>query len=325
MPAQASAASGAPADLNRRPRISAMASTVNSSTQNTWSWMIWLCAYSAGIGPVTPITSSDGWFRYQRTYSFAPAVCCPNEVPGRKYRNVMIVVECSAVPASRPAVLGSGNAPARPGMPPGGPGLSRSGQAGGTQVVGLGQRLRQSRRRGRRLGELALLARLALPVRGQGLADRTDLRGRRQAPRIPLHDGHGGVEREAEQPGRVAFRVRGRRSGRDQLGQPAGGGVQRRQEDDGGGDGGGPPGDDHQPQADHHEGIAPGQQAGGRPGRVRLAGAGGRAVGRGHGTPLPGIGLASAAAARTPESAIIPYPAAPGPLGRTTNRVRYRG
>ena len=36
----------------------------------------------------------------------------------------MIVVECSAVPTSRPAVFGSENAPARPGMPPGGPGLS---------------------------------------------------------------------------------------------------------------------------------------------------------------------------------------------------------
>ncbi len=101
-----------------------MASTVNSSTQNTWSWMIWLCAYSAGIGPVTPTTWSAGWLRYQRAYSFAPAVCWLNDVPGWKYRNVMIVVECSAVPTSRPAVFGSGNAPARPAMPPGGPGLS---------------------------------------------------------------------------------------------------------------------------------------------------------------------------------------------------------
>ena len=93
-----------------------MASTVPSSTQNTWSWMIWLCAYSAGIGPVTPITWSVGWFRYWWMYSLAPTVCWPNEVPGWKYRNVMIVVECSAVPTSRPAVFGSANAPARPGM-----------------------------------------------------------------------------------------------------------------------------------------------------------------------------------------------------------------
>ena len=67
MPAQASAASGAPTVLNRRPTISAMASTVSSSTQKRSRWMIWLWAYSAGIGPVTPTTSSAGWLRYQCT------------------------------------------------------------------------------------------------------------------------------------------------------------------------------------------------------------------------------------------------------------------
>ena len=36
----------------------------------------------------------------------------------------MTVVDCSSVPCSRPAVLGSGYAPASPGMPPGGPGLT---------------------------------------------------------------------------------------------------------------------------------------------------------------------------------------------------------
>ena len=36
----------------------------------------------------------------------------------------MTVVDCSFVPCSRPAVLGSGNAPASPAMPPGGPGLT---------------------------------------------------------------------------------------------------------------------------------------------------------------------------------------------------------
>ena len=36
----------------------------------------------------------------------------------------MTVVECSFVPRSKPAALGSGNAPASPGMPPGGPGLT---------------------------------------------------------------------------------------------------------------------------------------------------------------------------------------------------------
>jgi hypothetical protein len=55
---------------------------------------------------------------------FAPAVCAPNEVPGRKTRNVMTVVDFSCVPCSSPAVLGSGNAPASPSIPPGGPGLT---------------------------------------------------------------------------------------------------------------------------------------------------------------------------------------------------------
>ena len=36
----------------------------------------------------------------------------------------MTVVDCSFVPGSRPGVLGSGKAPARPAMPPGGPGLT---------------------------------------------------------------------------------------------------------------------------------------------------------------------------------------------------------
>src|SRR5580698_1165685 len=36
----------------------------------------------------------------------------------------MTVVECSCVPGSRPAVLGSGNTPARPAIPPAGPGLT---------------------------------------------------------------------------------------------------------------------------------------------------------------------------------------------------------
>ena len=36
----------------------------------------------------------------------------------------MTVVDCSPVPCSRPEVFGSGNAPASPGMPPGGPGLT---------------------------------------------------------------------------------------------------------------------------------------------------------------------------------------------------------
>ena len=36
----------------------------------------------------------------------------------------MTVVDCSFVPRSRPAVFGRGNAPASPGMPPGGPGLT---------------------------------------------------------------------------------------------------------------------------------------------------------------------------------------------------------
>ena len=67
VPAQASAASGAPTDLNRRPTISAMASTVNSSTQRRSREMIRLWSYSAGIGPVTPTTSSAGWLRNQCT------------------------------------------------------------------------------------------------------------------------------------------------------------------------------------------------------------------------------------------------------------------
>ena len=36
----------------------------------------------------------------------------------------MTVVDCSFVPRSRPAEFGSANAPASPGMPPGGPGLT---------------------------------------------------------------------------------------------------------------------------------------------------------------------------------------------------------
>ncbi len=56
MPAQVSVASGAPADLNRRPTISAMASTVNSSTHWMSFPMTWLWSYSAGMGPVTPTT-----------------------------------------------------------------------------------------------------------------------------------------------------------------------------------------------------------------------------------------------------------------------------
>ena len=41
-----------------------------------------------------------------------------------------MIVDCSVVPASRPAALGSGNAPARPGMPPGGPELASPELAG---------------------------------------------------------------------------------------------------------------------------------------------------------------------------------------------------
>ncbi len=36
----------------------------------------------------------------------------------------MTVVDCSFVPCSRPEVFGSGNAPASPSIPPGGPGLT---------------------------------------------------------------------------------------------------------------------------------------------------------------------------------------------------------
>ena len=103
-----------------------MASTVNSSTHKMSRPMIWLCSYSAGTGPVTPTTWSAGRPRYQRAYAFAPAVCAPNEVPARKYRNVITVVDCSFVPFSRPDAFGSGNAPASPGMPPGGSGVTGS-------------------------------------------------------------------------------------------------------------------------------------------------------------------------------------------------------
>ena len=65
--AQASVASGAPTDRNRRPTISAMASTVNSSTQRMSLPMTWLWSYSAGTGPVTPTTWSAGLLRNQRT------------------------------------------------------------------------------------------------------------------------------------------------------------------------------------------------------------------------------------------------------------------
>ena len=67
VPAQASVASGAPTDLNRRPTISAMASSVNSSTHKMSFPMIWLWSYSAGTGPVTPATWSAGRLRNQRT------------------------------------------------------------------------------------------------------------------------------------------------------------------------------------------------------------------------------------------------------------------
>ena len=65
--AQARVASGAPTDLNRRPTISAMASTVNSSTHKMSFPMIWLWSYSAGTGPVTPTTWSAGRLRNQCT------------------------------------------------------------------------------------------------------------------------------------------------------------------------------------------------------------------------------------------------------------------
>ena len=236
-----------------------MASTVNSSTQTTWSWMIWLCAYSAGIGPVTPTTWSAGWFEVPaRVFVRARGLLAERRaglevqerddrggVLRRAYQQARGVRQRERSGQARDA---AGRARAE-----------RSGQAGGAQVLGLGQRLRHPGRRGG-LGELTQRAG-DLPVGGQRLADRPDLRRRRQALRVPLHDGHGGVEREAEQLAGVGLRVRRRRSRRDELGQPAGGGVQRRQEHDGGRDGGGPPGDDQEPQADHHGGVAPGQQA----------------------------------------------------------------
>ena len=218
--AQASAASGAPTDRKRSPTISAMASTVNSSTHKMSRPMIWLCSYSAGTGPVTPTTWSAGRPRYQRAYSSAPAVCAPNEVPGRKYRNVMTVVDCSFVPFSRPAALGSGNAPASPEMPPGRSRTDRSAEdPGRLRLPGRGQR-------GRGLGELAGPARLPgqLPVHRQGLAQGPVPGRRRQPVRVALHHGHGRVDGEAEQPGRVALRAGRGRARRDQLRQPAGGG-----------------------------------------------------------------------------------------------------
>ena len=146
--------------------------------------------------------------------------------------------------------------------------------------------------------------------------------------RVPLHDRHRCVDREAEQPGRVAFGVRGGGSGRDQVGQPARASVQRREEHDGGGHGRGPPGDDEPPQADHHKRIAPGQQAGGRPGRVRrgrLMGDG--RFGRGHGyRHYPGSAVLSLPPRLTrlnPRNPLSGGPRAARPA--TTDRVRYRG
>ena len=65
--AQVSVASGAPADLNRRPTSSAMASTVSRLTHSMSFPMIWLWSYSAGTGPVTPTTWSAGRLRNQCT------------------------------------------------------------------------------------------------------------------------------------------------------------------------------------------------------------------------------------------------------------------
>ena len=55
-PAHASAATGARTDRNLTPTISAIASTVNSSTQPRSRLMICPCSYCAATGPVTPTT-----------------------------------------------------------------------------------------------------------------------------------------------------------------------------------------------------------------------------------------------------------------------------
>ena len=244
-----------------------MASTVPSSTQNTWSWMIWLCAYSAGIGPVTPITWSVGWFRYWcivfvRARGLLAERGAGLEVQERDDRGGVLRGAHQQTRGVRQRERSGQTRDAAGCSGAGLAGAGRPGQTSGTQPVGRGQRLGHSRRL-RRPGELAQLARYPAVCR-QCLTDRTDLRHRRQAPRIPLHDGDGRVEREAEQPARVALRVRRRRSWRDQLGQPARGGVQRRQEDDGGRYGSGPSGDDQEPQADHYEGVTPGHRPYGR-------------------------------------------------------------
>ena len=64
--------------------------------------------------PVTPTTWSRGSPRYRRTYSCAPRVCAPSEVPGLKYSTVTIVVERSPAPGNSRAVFTTGSAPARP-------------------------------------------------------------------------------------------------------------------------------------------------------------------------------------------------------------------
>ena len=90
------------------------------------------------------------------------------------------------------------------------PWADRAGQyLGGVRLAGLGQR-----RRGRGLlGQLHRAGRIAARSTRDGLADRPVPGGRRHPVRVALHDGHGRVDGEAEQPGRVAFRVGGGRPG----------------------------------------------------------------------------------------------------------------
>ena len=57
VPAHNSAASGASSDRSLTPTITAIASTVNSSTQSRSRLMISPCSYWAATGPVTPTTS----------------------------------------------------------------------------------------------------------------------------------------------------------------------------------------------------------------------------------------------------------------------------
>src|ERR1700722_14576943 len=51
---------------------------------------------------------------YCRAYCSAPAVWAANDDPGRKYKNVTIVVDRSREPGNFPSVLGTGAAPESP-------------------------------------------------------------------------------------------------------------------------------------------------------------------------------------------------------------------